>query len=154
MAKPEQGTESMELVAVTDPSALAEILTGSAEIAQVDSAQTQKDIITRILSATTAEEAMADTPTYSTEDLVGVPFEVDSCSIARSRFGNDGKGGFLVCWITRMDNGERAILTTSAAKVAARILWFATHEMLPQKFTVRPPVVSGNGFNVYDVESV
>lgn len=144
---------SMELAPVTDTEALVSVLTGVGEVQTLDTGETQASIIRQILNAETAEAAMADAAIFSTEDLVGIPFEVTRVRIARSRFGKDGKGGFLVCDITKLDDGTEGILTTSSAKPAARILWFATHDALPAKFKVREPVVTGQGYKVYDVES-
>lgn len=153
MASSKTEAPAMELVPTTDTEALVEVLTGVGEVEPLDAAETQASIIRNILNAATAEEAMADAAIYSTDSLVGRPFEVTRVRVARSRFGKDGKGGFLVCDVNLLDDGTSGILTTSAAKVAARILWFATHDALPVKLKVRPPVVSGNGFDVFDVET-
>lgn len=144
---------SQELVLVSDPEEMIAVLTGAAEVKEHDPAETSAAIIRAILTAETAEDAMKDAAIYNTEDLVGVPFTVNDVKVAKSKYGKDGRGGYLICYIVRHDTGEVCIFTTSSAKVAARILWFQMHSMLPASFKVRAPIETGSGFTVYDVES-
>lgn len=153
MTKATTDAPGTELVLTDDPEEMIAVLTGTAEVAEHDPAETQAAIIRAILLAPDLDAAFADTPVFGTPDLVGVPLEINSVKVAKSKYGKDGKGGYLIAFATNLEDGSNIIFTTSAAKVAARILWLQMHDMLPFKIKVREPVESGQGFKVYDVES-
>jgi hypothetical protein len=112
----------------------------------------QLAIAARILSAKTADEAMAETPTYSTADLVGETIEVHACRVFKSRY--DGGGGFLACDAVRLANGERCIVNSSAVKPAAKIAWHWLNDALPARFTITElPGETSQGYKVLDVQS-
>lgn len=147
-------TTGAELDVITDKAEIAQALAGLIESRFQDSDQVQADIALRILSAETLDEAFAEPATWNTEALVGVPIEVYSARMARSRHGQDGKGAFVVATIARMDDGTPGILTTSAVKVAARIMWCELNDALPIRLRIRPPVTTATGNTAYDVEAL
>ena len=154
MADTQTDQPAGELALVEDPGQIAQALAGMIEATFEDPSAVQAAIAVRILSAATQEEAFTDPPTWNTEDLVGVPIEVDAVRMAQSKYGADGKGAFLVCSCTRLDTGEVGIFTTSSIKVGARIMWCRLHDLLPVRLQVRQPVNSGQGRQVYDVEAI
>jgi len=143
---------STELAVVDDPEQLAMVLAGMADVPFEDPSAVQLAIVRRILSAKDAAEAMAETPTYSTQDLIGETIEVLDCRVFKSRY--DGQGGFLACDALRLKTGERCIVNSSAAKVAARIAWHWQHDALPARFTITElEGETASGYKVLDVQA-
>lgn len=145
---------SVELVPREQIDSMVAALVSGEGIEYADPSEIQAAIVARILSAETETEAFGEAETWSSRDLVGVPFEVYTVRIFRSRFGEQG-GGFVAADVTRLDTGERGILTTSAAKVAARLLWLYLHDALPRKVVVRElETETASGYKPLRLESV
>lgn len=151
MAKEETpGTD----VAVIDVQGEVELLAGMREMETVDTAALTEAQLWRILGAETEAEAFGETATYSAEDLIDVPFEVSQTALAPSQF-HQGKGAYVIADIVRMDTGERCLLTTSAARPAARLRWLTIHGKLPRKCVVTVlKEVTASGYRVLGFELI
>lgn len=154
MADSPDDSAAGELALIEDPGQIAAALAGMIEATFEDPSAVQAAIAVRILTAETQKEAFTDPPSWNTEDLVDVPIEVGAVRMAQSRFGENGRGAFLVCSVTRLDTGEAGIFTTSSIKVGARIMWCRLHDLLPMRLKVKQPIASGQGRQVYDVEAI
>lgn len=148
------GEVSTELVTIDDPeTALAALIRGEAVEAS-DPAIVAEAIARRILFAETEAEAFSDISTWSSKDNVGKAYEVHDCVVLRSTFG-DGKGGFLAIQVVDLDTGEVGVLTTSATKIGAKLLWLRLHDAFPRKVRiVQAERASSNGFYPLDIETV
>lgn len=130
------------------------LLSGLKEMELTDSTEINAAAIRRILLAEDEDEAFAEVETVNCETIEGRPFEVESARLLPSKY-NNGKGAFLAADVTMLDTGEKVILTTSAARPAARIAWLTMHGKLPRQCLIT--VVSeatANGHKVYGLELV
>lgn len=124
-----------ELVSIDNPQQIAEVLAGLKEMEVQDSSEFNAAQIRRILLAETEEDAFLEIPSYNSLELIGVSFTVRAAKLLPSQL-NNGKGAFVAADIVRHDTGEACILTSSASRVAARIVWLQLHEKLPRDVCV------------------
>ena len=113
----------------------------------------QAAIIRKLAMSTTIEEALAETPTMSMSDAVGLAFLINSVAVMRSAYGS-GQGAYLSCDAVNLDTGEQLILNTSG-KVAGRLWAIGRLGGLPMKVRIKtlkegPP---GQG-NPCDIEAL
>jgi hypothetical protein len=142
------------LVLAEDRQRAIDLLTGLKEMEAADGAEINAAAVRRILLAEDEDEAFHELDTLNCEAIEGRPFEVASAQLLPSKY-NGGKGAFIAADVTLLYTGEKAILTTSAARPAARIAWLQMHGKLPRQCVVT--VVSeatAAGHKVYGLELV
>jgi len=150
-------TDGAEVVPVQQGN-LLDVLSGKAplEVVGPSKREVTARIIRDMLSAKTEEELWAETPTFSSKNLVGEVVEVTGvCGVYESRFDDSetGEKGWFVCFdAVRLMTGEVGILTSSAARICGRIGWYYDHGMLPQRFEIVERGETAGGFKILDVD--
>ncbi len=119
---------STDLAAIEE---LEKILLGEAEIPAVvdDPAQISKEIIAQLLAAESDEELEQVGAAQGWRDLAGVPVEIRGFKWRPSSF-EEGAPVFFVVSGTRMDTGERVVLTTGSGNVLAQLANMARRQTL------------------------
>lgn len=148
------GEPSTEIVVIDNPeTALAALIRG--EMVEASDPQVIAEAIARrILFAETEADAFADVSTWSSKENVGREYEVHDCVVLRSTFG-DGQSGFLAIQATDLETGEIGVLTSSATKIGAKLLWLRLHDAFPRKVRIiQAERASSNGFYPLDIETV
>lgn len=111
---------SADLAQVTE---LEEILlSGQLPDAQVmtDPEEAQRQIIAQLLSAQTDDELENFGNAISWQDLKGVPVEIHGFRWLPSQY-EEGPAVFMVVSATKLDDGERVVLTTGGANIMAQL---------------------------------
>lgn len=150
-------TAAVEVLSPSDEIAkIADLFSGlqEYELPKADPNQVTRDVMLQILAAKDEDELWGELPTWSTKDNVGRVYKILGGSIYPSRFTRDDgtKGAFLACRAVDVESGELGILNTSAARVAAKILWHARHEKLPIELRIVKRGESSNGYAIIDCE--
>ena len=152
MAKDEAPSAALALLDNPEQVALA-LADLEHDIELASETNVQAAIIRKLAMSTTIEEALAETPTMSMSDAVGVSFLINSVAVMRSAYGS-GQGAYLSCDAVNLDTGEQLILNTSG-KVAGRLWAIGRLGGLPMKVRIKtlkdgPP---GQG-NPCDIEAL
>lgn len=111
--------KSSDLAQVTE---LEQILLGEKEVPEVvdDPAQIQKEIMAQLLAAESDEELEQMGTAIGWRELLGVPIELHGFRWRPSAF-EDGAPVFFVVQGTRLDTGEKVVLTTGSGNVLAQL---------------------------------
>lgn len=111
--------KSSDLAAVTE---LEQILLGEKEVPEVvdDPAEISREIIAQLLAAESDEELEQVGAATGWRDLAGVPVQIDNFRWRPSAF-EEGAPVFFVVTGTRLDTGERVVLTTGSGNVLAQL---------------------------------
>jgi len=152
MAKDEAPSAALALLDNPEQVALA-LADLEHDIELASETNVQAAIIRKLAMSTTIEEALAETPTMSMSDAVGLAFLINSVAVMRSAYGS-GQGAYLSCDAVNLDTGEQLILNTSG-KVAGRLWAIGRLGGLPMKVRIKtlkdgPP---GQG-NPCDIEAL
>lgn len=110
---------STDLAAISE---LEQILLGEAEVPPVvdDPGEISKEIIAQLLSAESDEELEQVGAAIGWRDLPGVPVELHGFKWRPSSF-EEGAPVFFVVSGTRLDTGEKVVLTTGSGNVLAQL---------------------------------
>lgn len=103
-------------------SELEQILLGEQEVPPVvdDPGEISKEIIAQLLAAESDEELEQVGAAIGWRDLAGVPVELHSFKWRPSSF-EEGAPVFFVVSATRLDTGEKVVLTTGSGNVLAQL---------------------------------
>lgn len=118
MADPKTGTD------------IVKVLYGEQVMAFTDPDEAARAIVTRILSAETAEDVLKVAGTLSAEDVLGQPMMIHDVRWMRSAF-EEGVGAFGVLSITRGEDGVAEALTCGSRNVVAQVARLAQLDALP-----------------------
>ena len=101
---------------------LERILLGDAELPDVvdDPAEISREIMAQLLAAETDEELEAVGTATGWRDLAGVPMELHGFRWRPSNF-EEGAPIFFVVNATRLDTGERVVVTTGSGNILAQL---------------------------------
>lgn len=89
-----------------------------------DGAEIARQIVAQILAADSNDEvlSLSDSEATGWGDLLGVPVELEGFSARPSTFEGEGPGIFMVVYGTRLDEGERVVLTTGSLNIMAQLV--------------------------------
>lgn len=89
-----------------------------------------REIMEQIWNATTDEELVLVGQATPWQDLLGVPVEITSFTWRKSQY-DQGAKVFFVIQATRLDDGERVVLTTSGKNVIMALANIARRDAFP-----------------------
>lgn len=140
--EPETTQPSDELATTGNGQASAELanieraLTGGDYVTIDDPAAIEQEIIAKVLSAESADDVLAVEDTVSLKDIVDQELRVNDVKWNRSKL--DGRHPvYAVIDATRIADGERMVVTTSASRVMAQLLKLAQLGALPRDVIAR-----------------
>lgn len=110
---------------------LERILLGDAELPDVvdDPAEISKEIMAQLLAAESDEELEAVGTATGWRELAGVPMELHGFRWRPSTY-EEGAPIFFVVNATRLDTGERVVLTTGSGNILAQLCNMARRDTL------------------------
>ncbi len=110
---------------------LEKILLGDAELPDVvdDPAEISREIMAQLLAAESDEELEQVGTATGWRDLAGVPMELHGFRWRPSAF-EEGAPIFFVVSATRLDTGERVVLTTGSGNILAQLCNMARRNTL------------------------
>jgi hypothetical protein len=111
---------------------IVKVLQGDAVMAITDPDEAARAIVTRILSAQTADDVLRVAGTLGADDVLGQPMVVHDVRWMKSAF-DEGAGAFGVITITRGDDGQAETLTCGSRNVMAQIARLAQLKALPKE---------------------
>lgn len=105
----------------------------------------QREIMEQIWNATSDEELSLVGQATPWQDLIGVPVEITSFNWRKSQY-DQGAKVFFVVRATRLDDGERLVLTTSGKNVIMALANIARRDAFPfrgQLLKAEKPTAAG-----------
>ncbi len=137
---------STDLEAITE---LEAILLGDQEAPKVvdDPVEISREIMRQLLGAETDAELEAIGSATGWRELEGVPIELQNFRWRPSAF-DEGHAVFFIVQGTRLDTGERVVLTTGAGNVLAQLCNLARRDRLvgAVRMIVRADTPTSNGY--------
>ena len=120
--------KSSDLAQVTE---LEQILLGTKEVPDFvdDPEEIQKEIMAQLLAAESDEELEQMGTATGWRELIGVPIEIHGFRWRPSAY-DEGAPVFFVVQGTRLDTGEKVVLTTGSGNVLAQLTNMARRETL------------------------
>jgi len=146
----EPGTD-VEVVGTTDlvpaePNRLAVLLTEMKDRAETDPEQISREIVNRILQASTADEVLATGDVRHARELLGQPILIHSIKLNESDY-TDGAGIYMIVEASDPDFGESFAVSTGSSHCMAQLYRLSELGALPckAKFTqATKPTKNGN----------
>lgn len=90
----------------------------------------QREIMEQIWNATSDEELMLVGQATPWQDLLGIPVEITGFRWSNSQY-DQGARVFFIVQATRLDNGERVVLTTGGKNVIMALANIARRDAFP-----------------------
>ena len=144
-----------DLVKVSEPTVLLEILRGERELETVE--LSSEEMTRRILAQLEAQEDVwAQTKTWNAKDNVGRVFTFHGVSgVYPSKYtAESGERGVFVAFNVSDENGEVGVMPTSAMRITTRLAVAWQRDELPVTCRIVERGQSSNGYAILDVEKL
>ena len=144
-----------QLAVIETPEAAIAALRGQIVPEVSDPAEVQRQIMERILSATSPEEVLGGNTGIGATDVLGRPFTLHGLKVMKSRFQDAaGPKVFVVLDAEFGDDGSRKAVTTSALNVMTGAIQLWRLDALPRNVVIRQSdTPTASGYNVLYLES-
>lgn len=149
------GTDVVEIIGDDELEIVEAAVRGNrdVELTVVSPDEAADAIVARILEATSAEEAFTPQKTTPAGELFGVPLEFTGVQWLNSKY-QEGAGVYALAQATRLDDGERLLVTTSARNALAQLLVCAKLGAFPQRGTFVEGGETTSGFRPQWIEGI
>jgi hypothetical protein len=107
-----------------------DVLLNNAALAVVDTGDIQDDMVRRILSAESAQDAFSEFTSVPARDIEGLPIDVIGVAWMRSAF-KDGPGVYALLRCVMRDNGDKIVVSMGGRTTMASFLWAQRNEAMP-----------------------
>ena len=133
---PKSEDSSAAPIALRDAGPTLLAVLGHGDFPDVDNDAVSRRIDQAMLEATSPEALIAAGATVSLDELLGVPLQVEGAVPRPSEYQEDGLAGYLLLDVTRLDSGERIVVSTGAENIVKRVAIASDRGWLPISFKV------------------